>query len=35
MKLSFTFSEKALEANYHVAKLIASQKKRLLLPKVY
>ena len=26
MKLSFTVSEKALEASYHVAKLIARQK---------
>ena len=28
MKSSFTVSEKALEASYHVAKLIASQKKK-------
>ena len=26
MKLSFTVSEKALEASYHIAKLIARQK---------
>ena len=33
MKLSFTLSEKALEANYHVAKLIASQKKTITIAK--
>ena len=35
IKLSFTASEKALEASYDVAKLIARQKNRILLAKVH
>ena len=34
MKLSFTVSEKALEASYHIAKLITRQKKGILLAKL-
>ena len=35
MKLSYTVSERALEASYHIAKLIARQKNRILLAKFY
>ena len=34
VKLSFTVSEKALEAGYHVAELVARQKNRILLAKL-
>ena len=34
MKLSSTVSEKALEASYHVAKLFARQKNRIILAKL-